>query len=106
MRSGTEKDFTEKTKKVGVEVFEDPNTGGLVYISETGSVAAAPLPGKMNLEAKGVDWKNALALNARKGGEADWAKAKKYGIEVFQDRKTGHLIYAAETGAITVLPAK
>jgi hypothetical protein len=105
VRTADEKDFTAKTKKVGVEVFEDPNTGGLVYISDAGSVAAAPMPASMNMELKGVDWKNALALNARKGGEADWKKAKKFGLEVFLDRKTGNRIYVGETGAISVFPA-
>lgn len=41
-RKGGEADFTDKTKKIGVEVFKDENTGNLVYISETGSIAVVP----------------------------------------------------------------
>ena len=39
-----------------------------------------------------------------KGGEKEFEKAKKYGIEVFEDNRTGNLIFLSETGAIAVLP--
>lgn len=42
VRKADEKDFTPTTKKWGVEVFKDENTGNLVYISETGSIAVVP----------------------------------------------------------------
>jgi hypothetical protein len=38
-RKGDEADFTKDTKKFGVEVFNDPNNGNVIYISETGSIA-------------------------------------------------------------------
>lgn len=102
VRGADEPDFTDKTKRLGVEVFEDPNTKTLFYLTESGSVATAPL-GKM-ADAKGVNWKSAMALRARKGGEKDFDKAKKYGIEVFEDNRTGNLLFISETGAIAVLP--
>ncbi len=41
-RAPGEKDFTKATKRYGVEVFLDPNTGNTVYISETGSLSVVP----------------------------------------------------------------
>jgi hypothetical protein len=42
VRTGTEDNFTDKTKKIGIEVFRDENNGNLIYISETGSIAVVP----------------------------------------------------------------
>ena len=106
VRAADEPEFTDKTKLLPVEVFEDPNAGTLVYISGAGSVAAAANPGKLEaVEAgKAVTWKAAFNLKARKGGEKDFDKAKKYGVEVFRDNRTGNLLFASEAGAIAVLP--
>ena len=41
-RAPGEKDFTKATKRYGVEVFLDPNTGNTVYISETGALSVVP----------------------------------------------------------------
>jgi hypothetical protein len=41
-RSANEADFTDKTKRIGIEVFKDENTGNLVYVSDTGSIAVTP----------------------------------------------------------------
>ena len=105
VRKAGEADFGKDTKKIGVEVFRDENTGGLIYISETGSIAAVPAPATVKT-GQGVTWKQALELKARPGGEADFAKANKYGIEVLQDNNTGYLVLVADTGAIAVLPKK
>ena len=104
VRGAEEPNFTDKTKRVGVEVFEDPNAGTLFYLSETGSIAAAPFGGKFTDGASGVTWKSAMALRARKGGETEFEKAKKYGIEVFEDNRTGNLLFVSETGSLAVLP--
>jgi hypothetical protein len=37
-----EREFTDKTKVYGAEVFQDANTGVTLYIAETGSVSAVP----------------------------------------------------------------
>ncbi|HEV3262126.1 MAG TPA: hypothetical protein VG013_35065 [Gemmataceae bacterium] len=42
VRKGGESDFTDKTPKIGVEVFRDENNGNLIYISESGSIAVVP----------------------------------------------------------------
>ncbi|HVK18009.1 MAG TPA: hypothetical protein VM533_13755 [Fimbriiglobus sp.] len=105
VRKADEPDFTGNTKKVGVEVFRDENTGGLLYISETGSVAAVPAPAQVK-SGGGVDWRHAMTLKARPGGVNEFEKANKFGVEVFQDKNTGYLVYASETGAIAVLAKK
>jgi hypothetical protein len=104
VRGADEPNFTEKTKQVGVEVFEDPNAKTLFYLTESGSIATAPATGKFVPDAKGVTWKGAMALRARKGGQADFNAARKYGIEVFEDNRTGNLIFISETGSVAVLP--
>ena len=35
--------------------------------------------------------------------EYDFSKAKRIGVEVFEDIKTGNLLFISETGAIAVL---
>ena len=44
-----------------------------------------------------------MALSARKAGDTDFAKAKRYGVEVFEDIKTGNLLFISETGSLAVL---
>ena len=55
---------------------------------------------------KGPKWVHGLDLKARPAGEADWGKAKKYGIEVFRDENNGNLVYITQDGHIAVVPAK
>jgi len=104
VRGANEPDFTDKTKRVGVEVFSDPNASDqLLYITEAGFISTAPKPAAFKPNAKGVAWKGAMTLRARKGGVKDFDNAAKYGIEVFEDNRTGHLIFISETGSIAVL---
>jgi hypothetical protein len=42
VRKAGEADFGPNTKKWGLEVFRDENTGNLIYMSETGSIAVVP----------------------------------------------------------------
>lgn len=105
VRGASEPDFSEKTKKIGVEVFEDPNSNVYFFLSASGAIATAPkLPALTG--TRGVTWKGAMNLKARKGGDKGFDKASKFGIEVFQDNQTGYLVYICETGSIAVLPAK
>jgi hypothetical protein len=105
VRKADEKDFGPKTKKYGVEVFEDPNANVLFYLSETGSIAVVPKPAKFEDGGKGVLWKGAMNLKARKAGEKEFDKAQRFGIEAFQDNRTGNLVFITDTGSIAVLPA-
>jgi len=105
VRKADETEFGPMTKKLGIEVFKDENTGGLIYISENGSLATSPAPAEIKT-GLGVLWKHAMKLRARAGGVTDFMKGTGYGIEVFTDNNTGHTIFASETGAIAVLPKK
>lgn len=42
VRKSDEADFSDATKRFGVEVLRDENNGNLIYISETGSIAVVP----------------------------------------------------------------
>ena len=105
VRKADEKDFTKATKVVSIEVFKDPNAGGLLYLSESGYLAAAPAPAGIK-DNQGLSWSHAMTLKARKGGEKDFSSATKYGIEVFTDRNSGHTVYICETGSVAVVPKK
>jgi hypothetical protein len=104
VRKESELEFTN-AQKVGIEVFKDENTGTLIYLSENGSIAAVPAPAEIKTGQK-LLWQHAFTLKARPGGEADFAKAKKYGVEVFSDQHTGYKVYVNEAGNIAVLPKK
>lgn len=107
VRKADETEWTDKTQKFGVEAFRDEHTGTLIYISDTGSIAAVPPPAEIKTDDKlNPTWMHAMALKARPGGESEFAKAKKVGIEVYTDRHTGYVLYVTETGAIAVLPRK
>jgi hypothetical protein len=105
VRKADEPDFSDTTRRLSVEVYADPNTGGVLYVSETGSVAAVPAPAMVKTGEK-VTWKGAFNLKARRGGETDFDKAARYGVEVFEDSNTGYLVYACETGSIAVVAKK
>lgn len=105
VRKADEPNFGPMTRKVGVEVFQDQNTGGLVYISETGSIATAPAPSTIQA-GNPPEWKHAMTLKARPSSVNEFDKANKFGIEVFLDVNTGYLVYISETGSIAVLATK
>jgi len=102
VRTADEPEFSGKTKKVGIEVFEDPNANTILYITDTGSIAVMPNAPRMD-DKKNVSWRGAMNLRARKGGEKDFEKARKFGIEVFEDNRNGNLIFISETGSIAVM---
>ncbi len=105
VRRGDEPEFTDQTARYGVEVFEDPNAGRLlVFISQSGDIAVTPPPASYDPKVRGVTWKHSLSLRARPSGDKTFDKARRYGIEVFQDNRTGCLVYICETGSIAVLP--
>ena len=105
VRKAEEPKFTDQTKKFGVEVFLDENSGVRLYISETGSIAAVrgATPGA---PSQGAKHQYGYSLRVRAGAEGDFNdKTKKYGLEVFRDEAGGSLIYISETGSIAVVPA-
>lgn len=100
VRKADEGDF-DKAKAFGLEAYHDPNSNAMIYMCESGSIAAVPM-GDVKT-GQGVRWSHSFALKARKGGEKDFDKAGKYGIEVFEDKNTGALIYICETGSIAAI---
>jgi hypothetical protein len=109
VRKAGEKEFTKDTKKFGIEVFLDENNGNLIYITETGELAAvgAKLVKVTDGKPKGPEWKHAMELSARKAGEVEFSKTtKKYGVEAYSDENNGNLIYISETGDLTIVPGR
>ncbi len=109
-RRADEKAFSKDTKRYGVEVFFDPYAGAVLYVSETGAIAAVPaglstLP-EAGAKVKPPEWKHAMVLACRKAGESDFKTAKRYGVEVFLDANTGNTVYVSETGSLSVVPGK
>jgi hypothetical protein len=83
-------DLSHGGRSLAVAVYDDP-AGGLVYVAAGGAIAAAP-HGKVRA-GRGARWGHALAVGGRT-------------VDVFEDRSTGHWIYATDAGRIAVLPRK
>jgi hypothetical protein len=109
VRKAGEADFNDKTMRMGVETFLDPNNGNVIYIAQSGSVAVLPAKQVKIDEAnkgKPAEWKHGMELAARKAGEKEFSKdTKRYGVEVFYDPYAGAVLYVAETGNIAVASA-
>jgi hypothetical protein len=106
VRKAGEKEVTDKSPRIPIEVFEDPNAGVMLYITEAGFLATAP--NKKPAEGQGLTPTRVpgagVDVKARKAGDEDFENARKYGIEVFTDSRTGYLVFVCETGSIAVLP--
>jgi len=105
VRKADEKEFSDKTKMYGIEIYKDENAGTLLFVSDAGSIAVVPA-GNVNKPASSKDpkWAHGRSFRVRKGNEPDFNdKTQKYGAEVYDDENTGKRIYISETGAIAVL---
>jgi hypothetical protein len=72
-----------------------------------GAALAFPVVHAQGDKAAAPEWKHGMELRVRKAGEPDFNKeTKKVGIEVFQDKNNGNLIYISETGSIAVIAGK
>src|SRR5438270_8071097 len=79
VRKGGVKEWKDAAK-FGVEVYRDSNTGNLIFICETGSVAIAPETVAARTEIKAPDWLHGLDLSCRKHNEKAFAKeTRKFG---------------------------
>jgi hypothetical protein len=102
VRKAGEADFTDKTRRYGVEVYVDSNKGNVIYITDVGSIAVAP-PAKPPAQIKPPQWSHAMEVRVRKAGEADFTdKTQRYGIEVFIDPNSGNVIYITDNGYIAI----
>ena len=99
VRPGGKKDFTPETPKIGVEIFEDDATKSIIAISETGALSV--IPATQIGADRTCKWLTAHDLAARKAGETEFTdKTKKYGVELFRDLASNHLLYACESASI------
>lgn len=109
VRKGGVKEWKDATK-FGIEVYRDGNTNNLVYVTENGYVAIVPEEKKVVIEkdkpGKAPEWLHGLDLSCRKFDEKSFTKdTRKFGVEVYNDLTTGHLVFISETGSIAVTPA-
>jgi len=109
VRKPGEKAFTKDTKRYGLEVLRDVNSGNLLYVCETGTPAV--VPGKYAVDTGkkigNPDWKSSLILKVRKAGEKGFSKdTKRVGVECFLDENNGTLIYISETGSVSAVSSK
>jgi hypothetical protein len=105
VRPGRQESF-DMAKLYGIECFKDDNSDLLIYISQTGSLAALAAKTTPSGDVKKPKWSHALDLKCREGGQEDFDKAKVFGVEVFLDENTNNLIYISESGSVAVIPAK
>jgi hypothetical protein len=109
VRKAGQKEWTKDTPAFGLEVYRDSNTGNLVYISDTGSVAAVSgvdAPATPPKEGKAPQWLHGLDLQVRGIGEKDFTKkTAKVGLEIFRDANNGNLILITEAGNLAVVPS-
>jgi len=109
VRQAEKVDFKE-AKKYGLEYYKDDNApqAPLIHITQNGvlSVVVPPVAVKSEPKMKPPKHSHGLELKVRPGGEVDFAKAKKYGLEVFKDENTNCWVYIGENGDIAVVAAK
>lgn len=107
VRKADEKEFSEKTRKIGAEAYLDPTRNALYYVTETGAISVVPAGGFTGpKEIKGPKWLAAMNLAVRTAGETEFTdKTKKIGVEIFRDENSGVLLYITETGSIAAVRA-
>jgi hypothetical protein len=104
VRRWDDRDFVKASPRVGVEVYRDDNAGQLVYISDHGSIAVAPV-GKT---APKTDRKPRslyrLPLKVRQ--DDSFLEPLKCTVEVYLDENSGLLVYITAGGALAVVGAE
>jgi len=78
-RKAGEAEFTERTKKYGVELFRDMASNRLLYASESGAIAFAPIPGGL-VDDRGPKWHHALEPRVRNPEMGNFESARKFGV--------------------------
>jgi hypothetical protein len=105
-RRAGEPDFTAKTQAYGAEAFIDGNSGQLIYICETGSIAVLPASGLAPRAAtvSPPQWRHGLELKARTVGEYEFTnQTREFGLEAFFDANTQKLLLITQTGSLAAL---
>jgi uncharacterized protein (TIGR03066 family) len=104
-----DQDRFDGADSIGMEVYTDGGTGGLVYVTESGALATAPPPGKdFAFDPSRVAAPKALhglVLRVRSAAEADFTDdTQRVGVEVFEDRNAGVLFYITDAGFVATAP--
>jgi hypothetical protein len=108
-RKFNEPNITDKTKRWGVEVFRDNNTGLGLYISEVGAIALAPNFGGLTVPIKpseGPKWLTGNDLPARKAGVLKFDKATSHSMELFRDPNVTNWLFITEQGYVAACNGK
>jgi hypothetical protein len=102
VRKAGEAEFSSRTRRVGVEVFEELATGHWIFLADTGSLAVLPGIDKPG-EADPPLVQHSLEVKVRKPGSLDFDSASRVGIEVYRDPFSGCLIHVSDAGHIAVV---
>jgi hypothetical protein len=93
-----------KNKLFRIERFHDPNSGVVLYISETGSIAVIgghPQPPAQRAD----DSTHRLTLDCPKGiMEGEKPALVRFNVEGYRDRGSSAWLYVTETGAVAAAP--
>src|SRR5262249_8284355 len=107
-RTAGEGEFSDKTKRYNVEVFQGVNNGNAIYNFGNGSISVLP-----NVKVTGTDkvkapaWQYAADLAVRKANEEKFTKdTKKYGVEFYKDENDNVMVAITQHGCIAIMPAK
>jgi hypothetical protein len=108
VRGWDEKEFGPNTRKIGIEVYRDDNSGYLLYVAHTGSFAVVPVPkAEAPRRPRVPEWLDRLVLRVRRSGESEFTPVvPRIGVEVYHDANTGCVVYAAESGSLAVASLK
>ncbi|HKB40229.1 MAG TPA: hypothetical protein VKD72_27615, partial [Gemmataceae bacterium] len=107
-RKPDEKELTQDTRIVSVDVFLDRKAGRLFYVGKAGNALAVVPSGKGIGETDGKALKpvHRLVLPVRRFHDKDFGeKTPKISVEVYRDKRTANWVFVSHTGALAVFPA-
>jgi hypothetical protein len=106
VRPSDEKDFVFEYLKCNLEVYEDENTGCMVYVTANGALSVIAL-GKAGdgKETREPAWDHAVLSRARAYREEDFTpKTLTWSAEVFLDEGRGVRVYATDKLQVAATP--
>lgn len=109
-RKYKEANFTDKTKKYGVEIFRDGNNSNLIFLAETGHIAVAR--GDKDVKAptpkpKDAKFLHGLDLSCRNAGQENFTPdTPTFAIEIYDESNANVTLYLSQTGALSAVNKK
>jgi hypothetical protein len=104
VRTSDEVDVTEKTRRLGVEVYRELATGNLIYVSDAGAFAVVtPRNPPVDVKEHKPRWLERLPARVRRSGAASFRELLRCNFELYFDESTRCLIVAGENGALALL---